>query len=112
MCSWPLYLHALTERRFSPADIRAYYDTNTGAFVRHGQGGALGVIHRAVWAPGVATRAEAFRHVETLIAREIDALAVDGPVQVLDLGCGVGASLTYLAQQRDIRGTGVTISPL
>jgi SAM-dependent methyltransferase len=112
MYSWPLYLHALTEPRFSPADVRDYYDANTGAFVRHGQGGALGSIHRAVWGPGVVTREQAFHYVEDLIAREIGALALDRAADVVDLGCGVGASLMYLAQQRDIVGTGLTLSPV
>lgn len=33
-------------------------------------------------------------------------------VHVLDLGCGVGASLCYLAKRVPIRGTGVTLSPV
>ena len=99
-------------RRFSTADVRDYYDANTDAFVRHGQGGTLGAIHRAIWGPGVVTREQAFRHAEDLIAGEIDALALDRPAHVVDLGCGVGASLMYLAQRRDLTGTGVTISPV
>lgn len=31
---------------------------------------------------------------------------------VVDLGCGVGASLCYLAEQLPIRGTGITLSPV
>jgi SAM-dependent methyltransferase len=97
---------------FSSADIRRYYDRNTGAFVRHGQGGALGAIHRAVWGPGVADRAQAFRFVEDRIVAAIDSLALDGPAHVVDLGCGIGASLAYIAQQRPVRGTGITLSPV
>jgi cyclopropane fatty-acyl-phospholipid synthase-like methyltransferase len=102
----------VTDSRFSSADVRAYYDANTAAFVRHGQGGHVGSIHRAVWGPGVTNREQAFRYVEDLIVGEIDALGLDRPVRVLDLGCGIGASLTYLAQHRPIHGTGVTLSPV
>jgi cyclopropane fatty-acyl-phospholipid synthase-like methyltransferase len=94
--------------RFSTTDVRAYYDGNTRAFVRFGHGRASGAIHRAVWGPGVRTRAAALHYVDDLIAARLG----DGRLHVLDLGCGVGASLVYLAQQRDIRGTGVTLSPL
>ena len=31
---------------------------------------------------------------------------------VVDLGCGIGASLCYLAQQLPLHGTGVTLSPV
>ncbi len=94
--------------RFTPGQVRDYYDRNTRAFVRHGQGGGLGAIHRAVWGPGVDTREQAFRHVEELIARVLP----PGEAYVLDLGCGIGASLVRLAQQHAIRGTGITLSPL
>ena len=99
--------------RFSAAEIRRYYDRNTSAFVSLGQGGSVGAIHRAVWGPGVRSREEAFRYVEDQIVERIRRLPfdVDRP-HVVDLGCGVGASLGYLAGRLpSIRGTGVTLSP-
>ena len=90
-------------------DVRTYYETNTKRFERFGQGG--GTIHRAVWGDGVTSRDEAFRHIDELIWRELEPLtrARDG-VHVLDLGCGVGASLVFLASRADIRATGATLS--
>ena len=88
--------------------MRRYYDNNAAAFERLGQGGAS--IHRAVWGPGVATREAAFHHVDELI---LEALPPgDGRRTVVDLGCGLGASLLYLASQIDLVGEGITISPL
>ena len=40
---------------------------------------------------------------------EIEAMP-DDTTRVLDLGCGVGASLAYIAERRDIQGVGVTLS--
>jgi ubiquinone/menaquinone biosynthesis C-methylase UbiE len=107
-----LYLQRLPAPRFPTSDVQRYYDANTEAFVRHGQGGSLGAIHRAVWGPGVTDRARAFRYVEDLILRELETVAPNRPAHVLDLGCGVGGSLAYLAEQRPLQGTGVTISPV
>jgi tocopherol O-methyltransferase len=100
--------------RFTPADIRGYYDRHTRAFLRYGQGGAAGVIHRAVWGPGVTTREQAFHWVDDSIAARARALtAARAPLHVVDLGCGVGATLCYIAERLpDIHGTGVTLSPL
>jgi len=93
---------------FTAEQVRTYYDRNTRAFVRHGQGGDIGAIHRAVWGPGVRTRADAFRYVENLIAHEIDS-----PNQhIVDLGCGVGSSLIQLTTGRNALGTGITLSPV
>ncbi|GAA1407073.1 SAM-dependent methyltransferase [Catellatospora coxensis] len=87
--------------------VRRYYDNNAAAFERLGQGGAS--IHRAVWGPGVATRAQAFHHVDELL---LDTLPPDlARPSVVDLGCGLGASLLYLAGQTDLTGEGITISP-
>jgi SAM-dependent methyltransferase len=97
--------------RFTPADVRRYYDRNTAAFVSFGQGGNVGAIHRAVWGPGVTRRDEAFRYVEDRIADYIGSAAPEG--HIVDLGCGVGASLCYLAERLPaITGTGVTLSPV
>jgi cyclopropane fatty-acyl-phospholipid synthase-like methyltransferase len=88
--------------------VRRYYDNNTAAFGRRGQGGTA--IHRAVWGPGVSTRAAAFHHVDELILRTLPP-DVTKPT-IVDLGCGVGASLVYLASRVDMTGEGITISPV
>jgi SAM-dependent methyltransferase len=101
--------------RFDAAQIRRYYDRQTAGFVALGQGGGEGAIHRAVWGPGVRNRAEAFHYVDDLLIELARGLAPMGAVHaphVLDLGCGVGGSLTYLASRLPMTGTGVTLSPV
>jgi cyclopropane fatty-acyl-phospholipid synthase-like methyltransferase len=87
--------------------VRRYYDSNSAAFERLGQGNAS--IHRAVWGEGVTTRPEAFHYVDELILE----ILAPGPARpsVVDLGCGLGASLLYLASRRDLHGEGITLSP-
>jgi cyclopropane fatty-acyl-phospholipid synthase-like methyltransferase len=89
--------------------VRRYYDNNAARFERYGQGGAS--IHRAVWGPGVKTRAQAFHFVDELILGALSGHR-DGKARIVDLGCGVGASLLYLASRLDMTGEGITISPL
>jgi len=87
--------------------VKRYYDRNTEHFRRLGEGGAS--IHRAVWAPGTTTRERAVHHVDDALLSLLD--GVDRPL-VVDLGCGVGGSLLYLASRRpDLVGEGITISP-
>ena len=94
---------------FDTEQVRRYYDRNTSSFVALGQGGSVGAIHRAVWGPGTTTREQAFHFVEDRIAEVVRRL---GSTHVVDLGCGVGASLCYLARLLPITGTGVTLSPI
>jgi SAM-dependent methyltransferase len=93
--------------------VQNYYDRHTSHFVILGEGGRLGAIHRAVWGPGVADRTGAYRYLEDRIADLIAGLgpSADSP-HVVDLGCGVGGSLCYLATRLPIRGTGITLSPV
>lgn len=96
--------------RFDAADIRRYYERHSASFVRYGQG--RGSIHRAVWGPGTRTRDEAFHYVDDQMAALVRRVpSPPSDVHVVDLGCGVGASLCYLAEQLPIRGTGITLSP-
>ena len=110
--------------RYGAADVRRYYDRHTSAFVSLGQGRSTGAIHRAVWAPGVRDRRAAFHYVDDQIAALAQAIldhqhstqspaAIGQPtLHVVDLGCGVGASLRYLAERLPLHGTGVTVSPV
>jgi len=97
---------------FTSAEVRHYYDRNTRSFLEYGDGGTTGSIHRAVWAPGVSTREGAFRYVEDQIAGVAsECLPASLPAHVVDLGCGVGASLCYLASRMPVTtATGVTLS--
>jgi len=105
--------HPVAMPYFDADDIRAYYDRHTAGFLTHGQGGEVGAIHRAVWGPGTTTRAKAFHYVDDLIAALVTSLPDQpAPRHLVDLGCGVGASLCYLAERLPIRGTGVTLSPV
>jgi SAM-dependent methyltransferase len=97
--------------RFDTHLVREYYDRHSRTFVTFGQGGSLGTLHRAVWAPGVATRARAFRFVDDRIADLARSLTTaNRTVHLVDLGCGVGGSLCYLATRLPMTGTGITLS--
>ena len=93
--------------KFESADVARYYDQNTASFLNHGQGGAQGIIHRAVWGEGVVRREQAFHSVHDLLRVRI---ADGGAQRILDLGCGVGASLEYILRGTGASGFGVTNS--
>lgn len=95
-------------------DVKTYYDKNTKRFVNHHEAGAVDALHRAVWGPGVTTQDEAFLYVNQLLLQAIQECAphFPPPLPVLDLGCGVGGSLFYLAQRLPIQAVGVTLSPV
>ena len=98
---------------FDRTEVRRYYDRHTAAFLRYGQGGGAGAIHRAVWGPGVETREGAFHYVEDRLVEQLrEALGSVAEPTVVDLGCGVGGSLCYLAARLPVRGAGVTLSPV
>jgi cyclopropane fatty-acyl-phospholipid synthase-like methyltransferase len=94
--------------RFDAADIKRYYDRHTASFVRFGEGRAA--IHRAVWGPETRTQDQAFHYVDDQLVALLRGIESLSGAHVVDLGCGVGASLCYLAERMPIRGTGVTLS--
>jgi SAM-dependent methyltransferase len=102
-----------TDRAFLN-DVKTYYDKNTKRFVNHHESGAVDALHRAVWGPGVSSQDEAFLYVNQLLLEAMRELLsrFSPPLRVLDLGCGVGGSLFYLATRLSIQAVGVTLSPV
>jgi SAM-dependent methyltransferase len=86
------------------AQVRRYYDANSWKFLVTGSQRAL---HRELWGPGVTNRRQAVHHAHALVLAELGA----GDRTVLDLGCGVGAAASYLADRLPVEVVGVSISP-
>ena len=59
----------------------------------------------------MTTREQAFHYVDNYIAQQVLTVTpATRAAHVVDLGCGVAASLCYLAERLPITGTGITVS--
>ncbi|MBE0696693.1 MAG: methyltransferase domain-containing protein [Anaerolineaceae bacterium] len=97
--------------------VQAYYDRNTQRFLRLGASRKELSIHRAVWVAGVRTRSAALETSSRLILADLENFAsrlAGEPVHILDLGCGVGGTLFFLARNfpGPLKASGITLSPL
>ncbi|MFI7079720.1 SAM-dependent methyltransferase [Micromonospora sp. NPDC049903] len=90
--------------------VADYYDDNTRRFLRVAESPGSDAIHRGVWMPDVAGVAEAADTVNRLIIERLRGHVPAENARLLDLGCGVGATMVRLAQQIDGLVSGVTIS--
>lgn len=92
--------------------VKKYYDLNTPIFIKIGRSSASANIHRAVWGEGVSNEEEAMTYVNKVILDEIETIDTGEPLKILDLGCGVGAPIFYLAKRirQEAKFTGVSIS--
>jgi tocopherol O-methyltransferase len=109
----------------TPDHVARYYDQNTPLFLRLGGSEELAAIHRQIWAPGVQDSGQAFLYLNDLIARAVSpTISSSTPISqsinlptsqsatshLLDLGCGVGGTSTWLAQRLGVAVTGITNS--
>ncbi|MFK8104601.1 MAG: cyclopropane-fatty-acyl-phospholipid synthase family protein [Saprospiraceae bacterium] len=95
--------------------VKNYYDHNTRLFLKLGQNANSQNIHSALWAEGVEDLSVAINYANELVFKELVQLQAkkqDQPLSVLDLGCGVGSSLFYLAHKAapTTQFHGITIS--
>jgi cyclopropane fatty-acyl-phospholipid synthase-like methyltransferase len=95
-----------------PAEqVASYYDANTRRFLRFGGSGATAAIHRQIWAPGVETVEQAFVYLNQMVADAVQpVLPLLASPRLLDLGCGVGGTATWLAERLGVTVVGVTNS--
>jgi SAM-dependent methyltransferase len=105
-----------TDKRDELSAIRDYYDHNTLRFLSYSAQRKTGTIHRPVWGEDVENNAQALHYVDLRILNEAHNLWNPDQIKlrVADLGCGVGASLFYLARNfgESLIGIGITISPV
>ncbi len=71
-----------------------------------------GIMHQVVWAEHTRNRVEALLHISGLVRQALTPVLAPGdtPGLVVDLGCGIGGTAVYLAQQAPMRVLGVTLS--
>jgi cyclopropane fatty-acyl-phospholipid synthase-like methyltransferase len=91
------------------ARVADYYDANTRRFLLVNES-SIGAIHRGVWTPEVTSKDEAADTVNRLMIERLRDHLPETGGRVLDLGCGVGATMVRLARATDAHVTGVTIS--
>lgn len=90
--------------------VADYYDDNTRRFLRVAESPGSDAIHRGVWMPDVASGAAAADTVNRLVVERLRGYVPAENARVLDLGCGVGATMVHLAREIDGIMSGVTIS--
>lgn len=91
--------------------VAAYYDQNTAPFLRwFGSGFEVAAIHRQVWGPGVRSGREAFEYLNALTANLARLADLPEGADVLDLGCGLGGTATWVAERYAVNVTGLTVS--
>lgn len=92
--------------------LKQYYDANTRRFLTWGGSGRSVAIHRGLWDDRVSNAEMAARRIHDHLVGQWDALQKPSPLQVLDLGCGVGGTLLHLAQVwPEAQLCGITLSP-
>lgn len=90
--------------------VETFYDDNTNLFLKLGQHGSSAGIHQPLYIrPGVPLES-AIHTQHDIILKHIS--EDKSQAHILDLGCGVGASMLYMATKtaKDVRFTGLTIS--
>ncbi len=93
-------------------DVRAYYDKNTPLFLRYGSSPETQTIHRSLWPQGVTSLEKALAVSNNLVLEEARSLGLANP-RILDLGCGVGATLFHVLSNLGAgSGVGVTLSAI
>lgn len=92
--------------------VADYYDANTRRFLRFGENANVAAIHRCVWMPDAATTADAVDTVNRLVLDRLRGNVPTPEGRILDLGCGVGATMVRFAKAMNVQVTGVNISPV
>jgi cyclopropane fatty-acyl-phospholipid synthase-like methyltransferase len=90
-------------------DVQAYYDRNTPLFLRYGSSPEMQTIHRSLWLKGTWRLKDALATSNNFVLEQARAMARPD-LAILDLGCGVGATLFHILGGLDGLGKGVGLT--
>jgi len=92
--------------------VKNYYESNTRKFLQFGRDAATKSIHQPLWKEANFTYSQALYYANELILQVIKSYPKKEDLNIIDLGCGVGSSLFYLAKKlpETITYYGVSIS--
>ena len=101
----------MPDQQITSQSVAAYYDRNTRRFLNlFGSGENTAAIHRQIWAPGVQGGREAFETLNRMVVEAAVPATQGAEARVLDLGCGIGGTTTWVASRLGVEAVGVTIS--
>jgi SAM-dependent methyltransferase len=115
------FVPQVNDHRSIDRDIAGYYDRNTRKFLRFSRGGAL---HRKLWPPEVHSKTESLLYVNRIILGSLEKVlgnltvlqesreGGEKRIRIIDLGCGVGGTVLWLAEHMDAEFFGITLSPV
>ena len=106
-------LHYNLRMPITTDSVRTYYDENTNLFLKFSGSKKAQNIHRTLWMQDTKTLEDALNTSNALIKAEIESVASTN-ARIVDLGCGVGASLFYIYPrlQQPSPALGLTLSPV
>ena len=92
--------------------IKKYYNNNTRRFVGLQRKAATKSIHQPLWKEPSFTLKLAYAYSNQLVLEQINTFTKEGPIHIMDLGCGVGSSIFYLLDKnpKPANYYGITIS--
>jgi SAM-dependent methyltransferase len=101
----------MAEEPITPEAVAAYYDRNTRRFLNLlGSGEDTAAIHRQIWTPGVRNGREAFETLNRMVLEAVQPCVQAPGERLLDLGCGIGGTTTWVASRLQVETVGVTLS--
>ncbi len=94
------------------AGVKNYYEKNTRRFLWFHRDAATKSIHQPLWKEAHFTLKEAVYYANELVLQKIKNYPTKEKLTIIDLGCGVGSSLFYLADHLSQNATyyGISIS--
>jgi ubiquinone/menaquinone biosynthesis C-methylase UbiE len=101
----------MPDPEITPQAVADYYDRNTRRFLNlFGSGEDIAAIHRQVWAPGVRNGREAFETLNQMVLHAVQPVLNQPAARLLDLGCGIGGTTTWIASRLGVETIGITLS--